>query len=173
MNFYARGFNLYLLAAVLLTGCAKDKGDNEKLGTLRIHVESRGNLPGGGLKVSVLRAQPVVVTISENSILSEANLLAATLIDSPGGFAIKVKFDENASWILEQNTSANPGRHLAIFGHWGDTKDDGRWLAAPIISRRIADGTLVFTPDATREEALELVTGLNAAAKKIHNGTLK
>lgn len=173
MNFYARGFNLYLLAAALLTGCATEKKDTEPLGTLRVHVESRGNLPGGGLRVSVLRATPVVVTIAENSILSEANIVTATLIDSPGGFAIKVKFDENASWILEQNTAANPGRHLVIFGHWGDTESDGRWLAAPIIARRIADGTLVFTPDASREEALELVTGLNAAAKKIHAGTLK
>jgi hypothetical protein len=67
---------------------------------------------------------------------------------------------------LEQFTAANPGRHLAIFGQWGDKLSAGRWLAAPLISRRITKGTIIFTPDASREEALKLVTGLSNIAKK-------
>ena len=48
MNFYARGFNLYLLAALLLCGCAtKDKDKNAFLGTLRVHIESSGTIPDG------------------------------------------------------------------------------------------------------------------------------
>jgi hypothetical protein len=45
---------------------------------------------------------------------------------------------------------------------------DCRWLAAPVISHRIGDGVLVFTPDATREEAEEIALGLNNVAKKTH-----
>ena len=45
---------------------------------------------------------------------------------------------------------------------------DYRWLAAPVISHRISDGVLVFTPDATREEAEEIALGLNNVSKKVH-----
>ena len=49
--------------------------------------------------------------------------------------------------MLEQYTAANPGRHLVIFGQWGDKLADGRWLAAPLITHRISNGLLAFTPD--------------------------
>jgi len=174
MNFYARGFNLYLLAALLLCGCAtKDKDKNAFLGTLRVHIESSGTIPDGGQKIKLLRANPVEVTVDSESILSEANILAVTLINTPGGFAIKVKFDETGSWTLEQYSAANPGRHFAIFAQWDKNPGDGRWLAAPLITHRISDGTLVFTPDCSREEARKLMISVNLAAKKINTGSLK
>jgi len=172
MNFCARGFNLYLLVAVLLCSCAKDK-KHEFLGTFRVHIESRGNLPDGGKTVTVLRSEPVSVTINPESILSEANIIRVTMIDSEGGFALRVKFNEAGQWALEQYSSANPGRHFVIFAQWDKNPDDGRWLAAPLITRRIADGILVFTPDCSREEAQKLVTTVNRAAEKIQTGTLK
>ena len=46
---------------------------------------------------------------------------------------------------------------------------EARWLAAPRISQRIKDGVLVFTPDATREEAERIVRGLNNVAIKLGN----
>ena len=174
MNFYVRGFNLYLLAALLLCGCAsKDKNKKDFLGTLRVHIESSGNLAGSGQKVKLLRANPVEITVDTESILSEANILAVTLINTPGGFALKVRFDETGSWTLEQFSSANPGRHFVIFGQWDKNPGDGRWLAAPLITRRISDGTLVFTPDCSREEARKLMISVNLAAKKINTGSLK
>jgi len=42
-----------------------------------------------------------------------------------------------------------------------------RWLAAPVISRRIPDGVLVFTPDASRAEADDIVLGLNNIAREV------
>ncbi len=51
------------------------------------------------------------------------------LLDTPdGGFAVEVKFDETGGWTLEEYTAANPGKHLAIFGQWGD-KPGNRPLA--------------------------------------------
>ena len=43
---------------------------------------------------------------------------------------------------------------------------EGRWLAAPLIRQRISDGTLSFSPDASREEMERLVFGLNEALRK-------
>jgi hypothetical protein len=36
------------------------------------------------------------------------------------------------------------------------------------MTKRIVDGKLVFTPDATREEADRIVRGLNKIAKEMH-----
>ena len=46
----------------------------------------------------------------------------------------------------------------------------GRWLAAPLVQTHITDGLLVFTPDATREEADQIAAGLNTVAKKLQTG---
>jgi hypothetical protein len=168
MNFSARSFNLYLqltLALALATGCATSKKD-EHVAAIRIHIERPLIGVGSGQTVQVMRDQPVNVTIAGEPILTEANVVAARIIDSPGGFAVELKFDETSSWILEQNTAASPGQHLVIFGQWSDKAADGRWLAAPLITHRIADGILTFTPDATREEMAQLVLGLNETAKK-------
>jgi preprotein translocase subunit SecD len=104
------------------------------------------------------------VQIATEPILTEANIVAAGLIETPGGFAVKVKFDQSGSWTLEQFSAMNPGKHFVIFGQWGEKLVNGRWLAAPSITRRMASGTLAFTPDASRAEAEQLVKGLNVAA---------
>ena len=167
MNFYRRRFNLYFLPAALLllaAGCALLKKTHEQTGAVRIHVENGAGATGAGQSISVIRSQPVMVNIGLQPILTEADLLAVRLRETPGGFAVELQFDNAGSWTLEQFSAANPGRHLAIFGQWGKTAADGRWLAAPLITGRIASGTLIFTPDASREEAELLVKGLGVVA---------
>jgi len=83
-----------------------------------------------------------------------------------GRFCPRVQIRRNGTWLLEQYSAANPGAHFVIFGQWGKKNGDGRWLADPFIGRRISNGTLVFTPDCSREEADRLVLGLNEIAKK-------
>jgi hypothetical protein len=117
-----------------------------------------------------VRSDPVLVTIAQEPILTEVNVVAARVFDVHGGFAIEVRFDETATWILEQYSAVNSGRHFVIFGQWGDKLANGRWLAAPIITHRIGNGVLTFTADASREEADQLVLGLNNVAKKIQKG---
>jgi preprotein translocase subunit SecD len=175
MKVLARRFNIYLALAFLLglaCGCQTDKKEKE-LGTLRVHIEVSPDPAGTSENISVLRADPVSVTIKREPILTEANIITAKVIDARGGFAIEIKFDENGTWLLEQYTAANPGRHFAIFGQWSEKPVAGRWLAAPIITHRVADGVLAFTPDCSREEADQLVSGLNNMSKKIRKHSLK
>ncbi len=152
-------------ALVLVCGCQSGK-PKENLAALRVHVETNLNPAGNSQTVSVLRADPVLVTIAADPVLTEANIIAARIIESPGGFAVEIKFDETGSWILEQYSASNVGRHFAIFGQWGEKLINGRWLAAPLITHRIGDGLLAFTPDASRDEADQLVLGLTHVAKK-------
>ena len=178
MNFCARSFNLYLLFLIgLLTamcGCQSDdhKGD-QHLASLRIHLENRAQLPDAGKTVSVIRANPVLVTINTEPVLTEASVVHATLLDSPVGYAVEVKFDEVGSYTLEQYTSAYQGKHFVIFGQWSENITNSRWLAAPLITHRLANGVFAFTPDASHEEARQLVIGLNNVARQIAKGKMK
>jgi preprotein translocase subunit SecD len=175
MSFYRRCFNLYLLATALgLLGAGCQTGSlgslfhhkNKHMAALRIHLESEATAAGVNKNITIMRSQPVMLNISTEPILTEADVLGARLIDSYGSFAVEVTFEETSGWKLEQYSAANPGKHLAIFGQWSDKLADGRWLAAPLITRRLAGNVLVFTPDASREEAEKLVAGLNLIGKE-------
>jgi hypothetical protein len=175
MKVLARRFNIYLALAVLVgLACSCQIGRKTSTTALRVHIEVSPDPNGTSSEnISVLRSNPVLVTIKREPILSEANIVRAKVIDAMGGFALEIKFDENGTWLLEQYSAANPGDHFVIFGQWGKKISDGRWLANPIIGRRISNGTLVFTPDCSSEEADRFVLGLNEIAKENHKKMLK
>ena len=152
--------------ALLVSGCALWPWHDRPVAELRIHLEGDAGSAASSQAISVMRSQPVLVNIVKEPLLTEADIVSAQLIETPGGFALDVKFDELGGWALEQNSAANPGRHLAIFAQWSDKPAEGRWLAAPLIARRIASRELAFTPDASREEMEQLVKGLSDIAKK-------
>lgn len=162
-------FNTYLCALALLglCGCLTDQGNETKpskqMSSLRIHCEtvSGGSTPG--IEVPIWRSSPKLVPIDRAAFVTEANVMAAAVVEQPGGFAIEVQLDRQGTWLLEKNTVLIRGRRLAIFGEFGED----RWLAAPVISKVISNGRLVFTPDATREEAERLVLGLNNVSRKL------
>ena len=171
MNFCARRFNLYLtlLLAVVICGCGTfGKKKPDKISAVRIHLEAPVGVPGQTRTVNVLRSNPVVVTVDTNPILTEQNLIGAELVETPGGFAVKLQFDETGGWMLEQSTAGNPGKHLVIFGQWGEKVTEGRFLAIPLITGRNNTAVLSFTPDASREEAQRFVDGLNEVCKLMH-----
>jgi hypothetical protein len=167
-------FNTYLLSLLLLclaSGCqSPERKAARRLTLLNIHLESR-DLPDREERISVSRSHPFFVSIQKAAFLTQNDVEHAEVIDVMGGFEIRLKFTREAAMMLEQSSSGNPGKHLALFSQFVQPPDEklneGRWLAAPTITRRISDGILVFTPDATREEADEIVRGLNNVAKKL------
>jgi hypothetical protein len=179
MKVCARRFNIYFtLALVLVTVCGcqtgkkKDKPE-DRVGALRVHLEARDEGFGTSQTISMMQRDPVQVTIARDPILTEAGIIRAEVIDAPGGFAVQIRFDESSALSLEQFSASNQGRHFVIFGQWGDKAEQGRWLAAPLITQRISNGTLAFTPDATRAETDQLVLGLNNVARNLHKGDAK
>jgi preprotein translocase subunit SecD len=138
-------------------------------------MESAPGPEGTTQTVSLLRADPVSVTVETEALLTEANILAAGVLDAPAGsgFAVEIEFDDIGTLIMEQYSAANPGKHFVIFGQWGEKKEDGRWLAAPLITRRINNGIISFTPDMSRDDAYRFVLGLNNFSKKMHEGQSK
>ena len=159
-------FNTYLFLALCLAlagGCqtAESKGKKD-LSTLRLHLEVNADGTDRNEQVPIYREKPVLVNVEKLPFISEKNVVAATLIDAHGGFAIQVQFDREGTWLLEQYSTVNRGRHIAIISQFGET----RWLAAPLIEHRIPNGLLTFTPDSTREEAERIVRGLNNVARE-------
>jgi preprotein translocase subunit SecD len=166
MDLVRRRFNTYLLSLLCvasLCGCITTGSKKKSEETvLRVHAEARDN-SSFTRKVTVLRTSPVDMVVDQSPILTDEEVADARVVEALGGFAIQIKFDSRGQWLLDHHTSLNLGRHLAIFVSYGGKKNTkSRWLAAPIISQRVSDGMLIFTPDATREEADEIVLGLKS-----------
>jgi hypothetical protein len=168
-------FNLYLrlaLALALICGCQTAERKRKHQPTrLTVHLEVRPDGTNLNEPVPIYRAQPVMVNVERIPFLTELNVSEAKVVDVSGDFAIRIKLDRQGTWLLEQRSVAYHGRRFAIHCEFGEHLSKTRWLAAPIISGRITDGVLVFTPDATRAEADEIVLGLNNVSREVAKKT--
>jgi hypothetical protein len=160
-------FNAYLalaLFALCWAGCQALK--KKEASTLRVHLEVNRDGTDKNGPVPVYRENPVYVNVEHSPFLTEASIAKASLVDALGSFQIMIQYDRRGTWLLEQYSTANRGRRIAIFSQFGQA----RWLAAPVLQNRISDGLLVFTPDATREESERIVRGLSNVAKAMQKG---
>lgn len=165
-------FNIILLMAAVtatLTGCQstvesqQKKQEAKQIAALRIHLQM-SPMSGRTAPVAVLRSAPITFHVGTSSILNEGHLESAQLRETPAGFQIALQMNQEGQRLLEQFTTSNPNKRLAIRVRFGiDPFITDRWLAAPQIQRRISDGLLLFTPDASRQEAEDIVRGLNNA----------
>ena len=168
-------FNIYFLAGAMLAlapGCHTEEAKTKKQrSTLLLKGEMNPDPMGHTDQISVNRQHPVKFTVSKDPFLTEAHVKEAKVVDAVGGFALRIQFGRQGSWLLEQLTNSERGKHIAIFSQWTDPPEtkinQGRWLAAPRIVAQIKDGVLTFTPDATRYEAEQIARGLNNVAKKL------
>lgn len=170
-------FNIFLLiiSMAIAAGCSSDgdkKKDSKKeepsekklMSTLKFCMEINPDGSDRNGPISVYRDNPTVLNVWRAPFLDETHLEEASVIEQFGSFAIRVKFDAYMGQrLLEQATNNYRGQRIAIFCLF----TEGRWLAAPKITKTITDGILIFTPDATREEADRIVLGLNNMIKQI------
>lgn len=170
-------FNLYLwvpLALVLsLTfGCKTEAQRRKEQETvLRVHFETKPDNFDRSQPVMIGREGQAKVVIEKIPFLTERQVDSAQVTNTIGGFVLMVKFNQQGSWLLEQYSGASFGKRFAIFCQFKtdprSSTNYPRWVAAPRISQRINDGTLIFTPDATREEAENIALGLNNVGRRM------
>jgi preprotein translocase subunit SecD len=142
----------------------KSKKEKPKLNkSLRVYVETKHDIEERSLPAVVGRSSPMKFMVEKLPILNEVHVESAALLDQPGSFQVQVKFNSLGARILESYTAAAAGRHLLIMT---EINKEGRWIAAPLIRRRLGNGILVFTPDASREDMDLLVRGLNQMVEK-------
>jgi preprotein translocase subunit SecD len=162
-------FNSYLALALVLVleaGCNSTKPSKLKEASLRLHLEVNPDGSDRNEAIPVGRQETFRVNVEKHAFLNEFNIERASVVDTMGGYSISVQFNKEGTWLLEQYTTANRGKRMAIAAEFGEM----RWLAAPVINQRIGNGLLIFTPDASREEAEKLVGGLNSFAEKVRKG---
>lgn len=142
----------------------KSKKEKPKLNkSLRVYVETKHDIEERSLPAVVGRSSPMKFMVEKLPILNEVHVESAALLDQPGSFQVQVKFNSLGARILESYTAAAAGRHLLIMT---ELNKEGRWIAAPLIRRRLGNGILIFTPDASREDMDLLVRGLNQMVEK-------
>ena len=164
-------FNTYLVAGLLIfaTGCAssgkKGKDDVKEDASLRLHLEVNPDGTDNSGAVLIGRAAPFLVNVEKAPFLTEHRIERASLVETPGSYSISVKFNDQGSMILDQYTTPNKGKRIAVAAVFGE-QGLLRWVAAPRITQSITNGVFTFTPAATREEADRIVAGLNNFAEK-------
>ncbi len=160
-------FNIYLLLVLVtvFAGCktSEEREKAKEASTLYLFLDNKSAGLGHAGGVPVYRESPVYYHVEREPFLTEADLDNAEVVEARGGFAIRAQFNAHAAMVLESTTVAHMGQHIVIKSDFGES----RWLAAPLISRRIPNGELTFTPDATRDEADRIVQGLNNVIKKL------
>jgi hypothetical protein len=172
MKFRCGRFNLYLLALTmtLLAACettsptgAGGRAGAKDLASIRVHLETHADPLGMSRQITVGRENPQTFFVS-GPMLGEPHLIAAQIWEGqPGQYAIHLKFDREGIRTLESLSLSYRGKRLAIMSQFPEP----RWIGAVRLDRHIADGTLLFRPDATREEAEHIVKGLNLAVARL------
>jgi hypothetical protein len=168
MKLWRRGFNHYLVAALLLgaAGCSTtDKEDAPPLTSLSVHLEAGSAEAGQSGSVRILRSRPLSINIQFRPFLTQDHVVKADLHDSFGTHDIALHLNREGQLILHNTLRANPGMRIAYFCQFGQ-EEEGRWLAAPRYDPREVQDVLVFTPDASRDESVRVVLGLNQLARK-------
>ncbi|MBI5799888.1 MAG: hypothetical protein HZA92_04055 [Verrucomicrobia bacterium] len=163
-------FNSYLfvLTAALLSACESTSPTGSakaasEVATLRVHMETHADPMGRSRQISVGREERQTFFVAP-AMLSERNLAAARLLEGvEGQFAIQLQFDRDGVRELEMMSMSYRGKRLAL----GSQFPEPRWIGTVRMDRRIADGTLLFRPDATYEEALRIVRLLNSTVEKL------
>jgi hypothetical protein len=175
MSIHVKRFNIYLwaaLATVLVCGCETLKGMRKKeVATFELHQGDYVDPAGRSETVTIHRDPLVQISIDKQAFLTEQCIKKAKVIDIVGGYGLCIQYDRRGSWLLEQYTTAGLGRHVVIFSQFfdrgGKQLNEGKWVGAILLRKRITDGMLIFTPDVTREEADQIALGLNNVAKQL------
>jgi preprotein translocase subunit SecD len=163
MTMQRKFFKLCLVglgAALGLCACITPGKPKGPTASLRFHIQTNPDGSDRSAPIAIYRANPMLLNVEKQPFLDERSITNATVVDSLGSFAIQIQFDASGAKMLEQYSTSFRSRHCAIFSQWGQKTMTNRWLAAPKFTRSIFNGTLVFTPDATREESQAIVAAL-------------
>jgi hypothetical protein len=161
-------FNIILAMLLLLPlGCksSEERKRAKEATFMRFHIESNVDGTQHNARVPVYRSSPMMVGVERNAALDEEFMDNVELVaaDEFGNQAIKVTFNDAGKRRLDYVTSSYKGLRLVVQARWTET----RWLAAPLMTKRISDGVFIFTPDASPEECERIVAGLKNVIAKL------
>lgn len=148
----------FTLAATLAAGCALFQKKPEE-STLRIYEQVDSALPAETVQTVEIPRAGLKLTISPFPTLSERDVQSAELYDTAGGKAIFLRFDPTGTVSLDEMTTRNRGRYLAVL-------INNHPVSAWLVDQRIINGQFLVEGDFTDEEAKKVVDDLNKLSKK-------
>lgn len=163
-------WNLTVLLGALAfaSGCASNGEKKEKeISTIRLHFEVNPQMVRRSMEVSILRAHPMKLTVSEEALVHEGYLDEVALLNEGSTHQLRLRFDDGGRRLLETETAVNIGKRIAVAAQFPNP----RWLGAPVITRINTNGVFTFTPDADLEECRQLVDGLKRAIEQRQKNT--
>jgi preprotein translocase subunit SecD len=93
------------------------------------------------------------VYVSDDILLSNADIASARVVSGPNGFQIEVSFTRVGTERFASATEQNIMKPLAILL-------DGRLISAPIVREKITGGRAVITGRFTEQEARRIADGI-------------
>lgn len=155
-----------VLSCFLLVACktTEQKKTGKEAAAIQIFLESV-NPAAEKRSITIGERTQSQVNVALTPFADTADLESASIVDvdEMGGFGIRLNFNDHGKLVLDTVTGSSRGLRMPVSVVYTQV----RWLGAPRINRRITDGTLVFTPDCTREEAERIVRGLTNVIKKL------
>ena len=144
------------VVGVVLSGCAQFQ--KKETVSLRIHEQVTSGLPPENAMPVEVPTSRLKLTISPFPILTEKDVLSASLYDTAGGKAIYLRFNPHGTFILDEATTRNRAKYLVSFLN-------NRPVAAWLVNQRILNGQFLIEGDFSDEEAQKAVEALNKLAK--------
>jgi len=169
MKFRFVRFNTYLLflAIALSVGCKspEQKKRDKTVAKLRLFLEGAQD---GTDNYETIEISGVSLLANREPFLDEGNILRVAVLETrDGGFAMRLEYDQHGRFVLDAISAQYRSRRIIVFAQLSVPETvTSHWLAAPLIGGRILDGQILFTPNATREEAEQIALGVNNLVAK-------
>lgn len=141
---------LILTMAVVLAGCATMQ-NRKTPATIEFRPGSQS--AGPGLTTMTASGSEVPVYVSEDVVLSNADVESASVNAGPNGPQIEIVFTGTGTERFAQATEQLIGKRLCILV-------DGELLSAPRVMEKIPGGKVVITGKFTKEEAERIASGI-------------
>ena len=168
MSFRRAVINLNLVWVLFLAaGCASMNKKKEQP-MLGLHLEASSIDTNRSILVPIIRSNPVQVLVEKSAFVTEQDVVRAQLREISGAFSIELELNSHGTRYLEIMTARARGKRVAVIGG----VKTYRWLAAVELHQVVSNGRFSFFPDATREEAKQLVDGLNQKAAERNKSKL-
>ncbi len=141
---------LVVAVVAALAGCATTGGRTAPV-TLEFRPGSES--PGPGLTEMTLAGSERSVYVSEQVVLSNAEVKSARVVSGQGGPQVDIVFTETGAERFARATEQSIMKPLAILV-------DGKLLSAPIVRETITGGRAVIAGRFTEQEAKRIADGI-------------
>ncbi len=152
-----RSRRLLAVFMVALAGCAWFRSTPPV--TVRFHEQVSEALPASHVRVVDVPSTHQRIAVDPYPQLTEKNIVEAKLEQTPGGPAVRLRFDLHGANTLAEMTTRMRGQYIVVFV-------DDRPVAAVLVDQRITNGEFLLESDFTDAEAEKLVADLNRYARR-------